>query len=39
MPDAVALRLSAKLLRDDDVCVCENCARYLKLAPAEPARR
>lgn len=29
--------LSAKLLRDDDVCVCENCARYLKLAPPEPA--
>ena len=29
--------LSAKLLRDDDVCVCENCARYLKLAPADPA--
>jgi len=29
--------LHAKLLRDDDVCVCENCARYLKLAPVEPA--
>ena len=29
--------LHAKLLRDDDVCVCENCARYLKLAPADPA--
>jgi hypothetical protein len=28
--------LSAALLRDDDLCVCENCARYLKLAPPEP---
>lgn len=28
--------LYAKLLRDDDVCVCENCARYLKLAQADP---
>ena len=35
MPDAVAVRPFAKLLRDDDVCVCENCARYLKLAPAD----
>lgn len=34
--------LYAKLLRDDDACVCENCARYLKLAPvdapSEPAK-
>ena len=29
--------LHAKLLRDDDLCVCENCARYLKLAPPDPA--
>lgn len=26
----------AKLLRDDDLCVCDNCARYLMLAP-QPA--
>jgi predicted nucleic acid-binding Zn-ribbon protein len=29
--------LYAKLLRDDDICLCENCARYLKVAPAETA--
>ena len=34
----------AKLLRDDDICVCDNCARYLLLAPVEetpppPAKR
>lgn len=23
----------AKLLRDDDICVCDNCARYLVRAP------
>ncbi len=28
--------LYAKLLRDDDICVCDNCARYLMLVP-EPA--
>jgi predicted nucleic acid-binding Zn-ribbon protein len=27
----------AKLLRDDDICVCDNCARYLMLAPEEDA--
>lgn len=26
----------AKLLRDDDLCVCDNCARYLMLAPQPP---
>lgn len=29
--------LYAKLLRDDDLCVCDNCARYLALAPEPPA--
>jgi hypothetical protein len=28
--------LYAKLLRDDDVCVCDNCARYLVVAPETP---
>lgn len=27
----------AKLLRDDDLCVCDNCARYLMLAPQPSA--
>jgi hypothetical protein len=27
----------ANLLRDDDICVCDNCARYLMLAPEEDA--
>lgn len=26
----------AKLLRDDDLCVCDNCARYLMLTPQPP---
>lgn len=28
--------LYAKLLRDDDLCVCDNCARYLVVAPETP---
>lgn len=28
--------LYAKLLRQDDVCVCDNCARYLVPAPETP---
>lgn len=28
--------LYAKLLRNDDVCVCDNCARYLVMAPEPP---
>jgi predicted nucleic acid-binding Zn-ribbon protein len=27
--------IHAKLLRDDDICVCDNCARYLLLAAEE----
>lgn len=27
----------AKLLRDDDIAMCDNCARYLLLAPEEAA--
>jgi hypothetical protein len=31
----LASGLYAKLLRDDDICVCDNCARYLRLAPED----
>jgi hypothetical protein len=29
--------INAKLLRDDDISICDNCARYLMLAPEELA--
>ena len=27
--------IHANLMRDDDLCICDNCARYLMLAPGE----
>lgn len=29
--------INANLLRDDDISICDNCARYLMLAPEELA--
>jgi predicted nucleic acid-binding Zn-ribbon protein len=31
----LASGVHARLLRDEDICVCDNCARYLLAAPEE----
>ena len=32
----LASGLRATLLRDDDLCICDSCARYLVMAPPDP---